>query len=66
MILLTSAIIHEFNDLYPLIGPPKMEKGASGQFSDWIVNLGDHIHDERLKVVFSQVRLQRRPGLDGV
>ena len=36
---------------------------ASGQFSDWVLNLGDHIYDERLKVIFTKVPLYKRLGL---
>ena len=36
---------------------------ASGQFSDWVLNLGDHIYDERLKVIFAKVYLYKRLGL---
>lgn len=33
-----------------------MELGGD-EFSDWILQLGDHIHDKRLKAVFSKVKL---------
>ena len=33
-----------------------MEVGGD-EFSDWILELGVHIHDERLKAVFSKVKL---------
>ena len=36
-------------------------EGATGRFSDWVMNLGGHIYDERLKVVYTQVWLQKDP-----